>query len=69
MTREEFESLTYNEKVLVKEGYLDGYRAALECVSTMIQKVGEPIVDNLFVANRDSIALILKSNLDKLNES
>lgn len=68
MTRDEYENLDYNDRMLVKEGYLDGYKAALECVASIEQKIGDPIVDTLFVSNKDAIVSILKSTYDKLNK-
>lgn len=69
MTKEEFNSLNTNDRTFTVEGYLDGFKAALESVESMTVRVGEQTIDNMFISNRNMIAAMLKGSLEKLAES
>lgn len=69
MTKEEFNSLNTNDRTFVIEGYLDGFKAAIDVVATVVQRVGDPTIDEMFVANRDSIVHILNHSLNTMRET
>lgn len=68
MKPEEFNALNTNDRAFVVEGYLDGFKAAIECVESIIVRIGEPTIDKLFISNRDMIAATLQQSLAKMNE-
>jgi hypothetical protein len=68
MKPEEFNTLNANDRAFVVEGYLDGFKAAIECVESIIVRIGEPTIDKLFISNRDMIAATLQQSLAKMNE-
>ena len=68
MKPEEFNALNTNDRAFVAEGYLDGFKAAIECVESIIVRIGEPTSDKLFISNRDMIAATLQQSLAKMNE-
>ena len=68
MKPEEFNALNTNDRAFVVEGYLDGFKAAIECVESIIVRIGEPTIDKLFISNRDMIAATLQQSLTKMNE-
>lgn len=68
MKPEEFNALNTNDREFVVEGYLDGFKAAIECVESIIVRIGEPTIDKLFISNRDMIAATLQQSLAKMNE-
>ena len=68
MKPEEFNALNANDRAFVVEGYLDGFKAAIECVESIIVRIGEPTIDKLFISNRDMIAATLQQSLAKMNE-
>ena len=65
----EFNALNTNDRTFVVEGYLDGFKAAIDCVESIIVRIGEPTIDKLFISNRDMIAATLQQSLAKMNEA
>lgn len=63
MTRQEYEALSPEDKVLVEEAYRDGFNAAVEIVESCVQRIGDSRIDKQFIYNRDSIVDILKRSL------
>lgn len=60
MNKQQFDSLSDNEKIIATEAYKDGYDAAIQNVMYMVQHVGDDTVDKMFIANRDSIVMMLE---------
>lgn len=69
MTKEEFNSLNTNDRIFAIEGYLDGFTAAIEVAQSVIQRIGDPTIDKMFISNRDSIVSILNGSLEKMKTS
>jgi hypothetical protein len=69
MDKKEFDSLNDNDRAFTVEGYIDGFKAAIECAESVIVRVGDPAVDRMFISNRDMIVLTLNASLKRLAES
>lgn len=69
MTKEEFNALNTNDRTFAIEGYLDGFNAAIEVAQSIIQRIGDPTIDKMFIANRDSIVDILTHSYEKMKAS
>lgn len=69
MTPEEFNSLNTNDRAFTVEGYIDGFKAAIETVESTLVRVGDPGVDRMFIANRNMIVTTLNASLKRLVEA
>ena len=67
MNQHDFNALDTQQRALVTDAYLDGYASAIDCVESMIIRIGDASLDAAFVSNRDSIVSILRSNYRILN--
>jgi len=63
MNKAQFEALPHDVRLLVEEGYRDGYAAAVDVASSCVQRIGDGRVDQLFIYNRDAIVDMLKAGL------
>ena len=63
MNKQQFDALPDEVRKLVEEGYRDGYAAAIDTVSSCIQRLGDERVDKIFIYNRDAIVSMLKAGL------
>lgn len=69
MTREEFNNLNANDRAFTAEGYVDGFKAAIETAESVIVRIGDETVDKLFISNRDMVVDTLKMCLKRLAEA
>lgn len=68
MTREEFNSLNTNDRAFTVEGYIDGFKAAVEVAESIIIRV-DGSVDVRFVTNKAMIVDTLKGCLERIAEA
>lgn len=64
MNKEQYEALDLEQKLVAVEAYIDGFRACIEQVKSIVVRVGEQEVDNMFQVHRDMIV----GNLDHTYE-
>jgi hypothetical protein len=69
MTPKEFNALNTNDRAFAIEGYLDGFEAAIDSVSSMYIRIGDATLDAAFIRARDSIVDMLKHNAELMRES
>lgn len=69
MTREEFNSLNTNDRAFTVEGYIDGFKSAIEVAESVIVRVDDSAVDELFVTNKAMIVDALKASLKRIAEA
>lgn len=69
MDKKEFDSLNTNDRTFVVEGYVDGFKAAIETAESILVRIGDETVDKIFVTNRDTIVETLKACLERLAEA
>lgn len=69
MTREEFNNLNTNDRTFAVEGYIDGFKAAIETAESVIVRVGDPTADEVFIISRDMVVDTLKASLKRIAES
>lgn len=69
MTREEFNDLNTNDRAFTVEGYIDGFKAAIETAESIVVRIGDETVDKLFISNRDMVVDTLRTCLKHLAEA
>lgn len=69
MNKEDFDKLSPNDRILVINGWLEGYQSAILSVKTTVVAVGDPAADKMFINNRDVIAMTLEQILSRQIQS
>ena len=69
MNKEDFDKLSPNDKILVVNGWLEGYQSAILAVKATVVAVGDPAADKMFINNRDVIAMTLEQILSRQIQS
>ncbi len=69
MNLEQYNQLTNDVKAIAAECYIDGYKAAITLVESITIRTGDPIYDDLFIANKTRILRIMNEGYKTLQES
>ena len=63
MNKSQFEALTLEHRDLVEEAYRDGYAAAVLVLESCYVRIGDTIVDEAFISNRNTLVGTVKQGL------
>ena len=65
MNREDFDKLQPNDRIMVINGWLEGFKSAILTVQSTVVAVGDTAADKTFIHNRDVIVMTLESALNR----
>jgi hypothetical protein len=63
MNKAQFEALTPEHRALVEEAYRDGYAAAVQVLESCYIRIGDTVLDEMFISNRNTLVEIVKQGL------